>query len=93
MAEVGEGTIDFGTSGETNVTMSVVRPEMLAGSHVEAYLFPRDTADHTVDEHIIDGPLIYAHDISAGVGFSVSGVSRNGDVLFGAWTFRWVSTD
>jgi hypothetical protein len=89
----GEDTLDFGPApGSTHASRAISRTSILAGSHVEAYLYPRDTADHSIDEHVVDGPHVFACAVVAGVGFTVYGVPRMGR-LTGAWTFRWVSTD
>lgn len=88
----GEDTLDFGATPSAHATRVIARGSILAGSHVEAYLFPRDTADHNIDEHIVDGPHVFACRVVAGVGFTVEGVPRFG-LLKGAYTFRWVSTD
>jgi len=88
----GEDTLDFGTTPSDLATRAISRTSILATSHVEAYLYPRDTADHSIDEHVVDGPHVFACSPVAGVGFTVYGVPRFG-LLKGAYTFRWVSTD
>jgi hypothetical protein len=101
----GETTVDFGT-GTDLVTVTVSRATVaVATTQVEAYLYPKATGsgvnDHSIDEHLIDGPNVYAHTIVDGVGFSITAVSpppgrsamRGADYLTGKWTVRWVATE
>lgn len=101
----GETTVDFGT-GADMVTVSVSRASVAAATtHVEAYLFPKSTGsgltDHNVDEHLIDGPRVFAHSIVDSTGFSITAVSpppgrsamRGADYLTGKYTARWVATE
>ena len=90
----GEIAIDFGAGAEM-VSVAISRSTVTASTHVEAYLFPKATADHTVDEHLIDGPEIWAHSISSQEGFTITGRIRDGhgDRLTGLWNVRWVSTE
>ncbi len=100
MAATGETTIDFGT-GADQVTVAVARSQVIAGSHVEAYLFPKATSNHSVDEQMVDPPIVLAHDVVAGVGFSITALTPPGkrslrpepDPLAGVYNIRWVSTD
>jgi hypothetical protein len=86
-------TIDCGTSSDLT-TIEVARTEITGTSAIMANLAPVATSDHTIDEHLVDGPLIVAHSPVAGVGFSVSAIPRPGHgPTSGLWTFRWWSTD
>jgi hypothetical protein len=100
-AGTGETTIDFGTGADV-VTVAIARASVAAATtHVEAYVFPKATTDHSIDEHLIDPPRVFAHSIVDGVGFSISGVSpppgrslrQGADYLTGKYTIRWVSTE
>ncbi len=94
MAATGEIEIDFGAApGKDLVTVAVARAAVTANTHVEAYLFPKATADHSADEHIIDGPVLFAHNVQAGVGFDVAAIYKGQGLCAGRWTGRWVSTD
>lgn len=99
----GETTVDFGT-GSDMVTVAIARASVAAATtHVEAYLFPKATGsgltDHNVDEHLIDPPLVYAHSIVDGVGFSITAKSPPSPFwgalayLSGKYNVRWVSTE
>ena len=44
---------------------------IIAGSLVEAWVFPLGTADHSADEHVVDPPRVIASDIVAGTGFTI----------------------
>lgn len=88
-----EATIDFG-AGNDLVTITIARTEITAGAAIMANLSPKATSDHTVDEHLVDGPLVWAHSPVAGVGFSVSAQPRDEHgIISGLWNFRWWSSD
>lgn len=105
MADSGSTTITFGAfPGASDVTVTVAAAGVGAGSEIEAWIFPVATADHTVDEHIIDPPRIVAHSVNAGVGFSVTAVAQApipetvatgqpvasmGPITYGIWTIGW----
>lgn len=93
-AGTGETTLDFGATGSDLAEVAVARASVLSTTHVEAYLYPKDTADHNVDEHLVDGPLVFAHSVSAGVGFTITGRAPDDHrTLTGLYTVRWVATD
>jgi len=76
----GTATIDFGAFPGT-VDASVVitgQAGIATSSKVLAWLMPKDTADHTADEHLVDGPVIVADasSIVAGTGFTIRGLTR-----------------
>jgi hypothetical protein len=50
---------------------------IVAGSLVEAWLLPQQTADHTADEHLLETLRVMAGNIVAGVGFTVFGVNTS----------------
>jgi hypothetical protein len=105
MATTGTATIDFGAfPGKADTSLAITgQAAILAGSYVEAWIRPTATADHTVDEHIVDAPRVVAGNISAGVGFTIYGVdnanhgTRDGKhglpttpMPYGLWTVAWV---
>lgn len=101
----GEAIVDFGTGADL-VSIAIARPSVAAATtRVEANLYPKSTGsgltDHSVEEHIVDAPLVFAHSIVDGVGFTISAVSpaigrsaRLGpDYLTGRYTVQWVATE
>ena len=87
----GLAELDFGAfPGDTDITQAVTgQTGILADSVVEVFLEPKDTADHTIDEHVAEGPFVFAGLLVAGVGFSIYGYARN-DLAYGKWNVRWV---
>lgn len=73
MGAQGTATVDFGAwPGSDEATVTVTgQASILAGSLVEAWLFPTATADHSADEHRLDGPQIIAGNVVAGTGFTI----------------------
>ena len=78
MGASGTTTIDFGSyPGRATQTKAVTGQISISSSSVvEAWLYPVATADHSADEHWVDGPLIYAGGIVAGTGFTIYGTPR-----------------
>jgi len=91
MANTGLAELDFGTyPGDTNITQAVIgQTDIVADSVIEVYIEPKDTADHTIDEHIIEAPRVFAGLITPGVGFSIYGMAID-DLAYGLWNVRWV---
>jgi len=50
---------------------------ILAGSLVEAWIYPSATADHTVGEHLVETLGCKAHTVVAGVGFTITVFNTN----------------
>jgi len=92
MGAKGTTTVDFGAHpGATEASASVTGQSSIASdSLAEAWLFPVATADHSVDEHVVDGPLVFATSIVAGSGFTIRAVTRSGDRVYGIWNVAWV---
>ena len=69
----GTTTVNFGTfPGATDASVNVTgQGSILATSLVEAWVFPAATADHSVDEHWVDGPQVVAGNVVAGTGFTI----------------------
>lgn len=79
MSQSGTTTIDFGAfPGASDSSVAVTgQSGIISGSLVEAWLRPVATADHTADEHVVDGPRIIAGNIQAGTGFTIYGMPNN----------------
>lgn len=88
----GSTTIDFGAHpGATDASVLVDgQAAIVSGSLVEAWLMPTTgTADHSVDEHLIEGPRVYACDLVDGVGFTIRAQAVDGRA-YGQWRVGWV---
>ncbi len=101
MGAQGTVIIDFGAApGVSDATVAVTgQAGILSGSLVEAWILPAATADHTADEHWAEELMVFAGNITAGIGFTVYGVHRPGytavesglgTVVYGKWTCGWV---
>ena len=104
----GTTAVDFGTfPGATDTSVTVTgQGSILATSLVEAWVYPAATADHSVDEHWVDGPQVMAGNIVAGTGFTIyASVKPQTDAkaptdslrgktdsprAYGSWTVAWV---
>ena len=79
MGAQGTATIDFGAfpgASDTSVTVTG-QASILAGSLVEAWIFPADTADHSADEHMVEQIRVFAGNVVAGVGFTIYAFNAN----------------
>lgn len=88
----GSGEVDFGTTPSQEAFLAISgQTGITASSVVKAWLVPLATADHSIDEHLVDGPDVYAYDVVAGVGFSIvaTAYNRPGSTLTGAWSVAW----
>lgn len=92
----GTTILDFGGfPGKSDASVDVTgQTGIVAGSLVEAWIRPVATADHTVDEHILETLKILAGNIVAGTGFTIYGVSSrqgpgDGHRIYGNWTVAW----
>lgn len=65
------GRIDFGATATSLAEVVVNEPSVKADTIVSAWLHPRATADHTVEEHLLAPIRIVAGPCTAGVGFTV----------------------
>jgi hypothetical protein len=79
----GTTTINFGSApGGFEASVAVTGQGSIAsGSLVEAWVFPVATADHSVDEHLIDPPRVIAGPATATVGFTIYGYARDAGAL------------
>ena len=75
----GTATIDFGAfPGASDASVTVTGQTTIgAGSVVQAWIFPADTADHTADEHWIETIKVVAGNVVAGTGFTIYGINTN----------------
>lgn len=77
MGAQGTTTVDFGAfPGACDAAVAVIgQAAILAGSQIEAYLYPSATADHSADEHLVEAIRIYADPstIIVGTGFTIKG--------------------
>jgi hypothetical protein len=91
MATQGSTTIDFGAHpGNTNVALDITgQTEIASGAEVDAWLTAIATADHSIDEHVIDGPTVIAGNVQAGVGFTIYAAAKDGNA-YGLWSVSWV---
>lgn len=75
MGAQGTTQVNFGAfPGTTDASVAVVgQAAILAGSQIEAYLYPLTTADHSPDEHKVESIRVYADPstIIAGTGFTI----------------------
>jgi hypothetical protein len=86
----GGSEIDFGTHPGTSVASLVVTGQtgITSSMRVIATKAARATADHSVDEHIVEGIDVLAGDIVDGVGFTLYAITRT-KRLKGLWAIDW----
>lgn len=106
-ANVGTATLNFGAfPGAPDASVTVTgQAGIVAGSVVFAQVRPVATADHSVDEHLVETLEVTATDIVAGTGFTIYGKNVNrlteplrgknvavgrGTNLYGQWTVAWM---
>ena len=73
MGSQGTTTVNFGAfpgSSEASATVTG-QASILAGSLVEAWVYPTATGDHTADEHIEEPIRVMAGNVVAGTGFTI----------------------
>lgn len=76
MGATGTATINFGAfPGASDTSVAVTgQTGILSGSFVEAWIMPATSADHSIDEHLVEQLKVVAGNISAGVGFTIYGL-------------------
>ena len=87
----GVSTVDFGLSSVSTSHSSVTITGQAAigpGSVVKAWLLPVATADHSVDEHLVEPIRVLAHTITAGVGFVITAICDSG-ATYGEFSVAW----
>jgi hypothetical protein len=79
MGATGTTLLDFGSfPGASDASVAVTgQASLLAGSLVEAWLFPATTADHSADEHVVETITVIAGNVIAGTGFTIYGVNTS----------------
>lgn len=86
----GSATLDFTAAGKDMASVVITGQGAIAGtSKVEAWLRLVATADHSVDDLLVDPIDVYAGDIVPGTGFTIYGVTRD-FLRFGTYTIDWV---
>jgi hypothetical protein len=100
MGATGTTTLSFGAftapspaSGgghpQTEATATVTgQTSIVAGSLVEAWIRPTDSADHSMDEHVAEALKFTACNIVAGTGFDIRGECLLGGT-FGVFNVNW----
>jgi hypothetical protein len=88
-ATIGTASLNFGVSpGGTDAKLIITgQTAILATSHVDAWIVPAATADHSVDEHWVEDLFVMAGNIVAGTGFTIYGKSPSG--TYGAFNIQW----
>ncbi len=91
-SQQGVTTINFGAyPGGYDATATVTgQTGIVAGSNLDAWIEATATADHSIDEHWVDPPLIVAGNIVPGVGFTIYGTARDGGLDYGLYTVHWM---
>jgi hypothetical protein len=100
MGAQGTAAVDFGAFPGTTDASTVITGQATigAGSLVEAWLYPVATADHSVDEHIVETIRVLAHTVVPGTGFTITARSDLQEMdpagragrLYGLWSVGWV---
>jgi len=87
----GHATVYFGAfPGTTEARATIAgQTDILTTSDVEAWIRCETSADHSVDEHVIEDFSVHAHSLSAGNGFTVTMSPRVGR-CYGLYNFSWV---
>jgi len=79
MGAQGTADLDFGAfPGKSDASIVVTgQAGIAAGSLVEAWIRPVDTADHLADEHMVETLKVFAASIVAGTGFTIYGFNTS----------------
>lgn len=94
MANRGKVEVSFGAApGKATATVVVSGLAAIeARDIVNAFVIARATATegatHTIDEHVADAPRVYAGEPTAGSGFTIYAVAREG-LAYGDWSIGW----
>lgn len=93
MGAQGTATVDFGSFPGTDIATLTITGQtgILTSSLVEAWLVPKDTADHSEDEHVIEPPNLFVaySSIVAGTGFTITAIAIDG-LAYGTYSVAWV---
>lgn len=76
---VGTTLLDFGAfPGASDASTAIIgQSAITTGSIVEAWVYPRATADHSADEHMVETLKVMAGNIAPGTGFTIYGLNTN----------------
>ncbi len=93
MAALGTTTVDFGAgASNSNDTHKVVtitgQTGIVAGSLPEGWIRAEASADHNVDEHMVEALEFTAGNIVAGVGFDITVRCFQGKT-YGVFNINW----
>ncbi len=78
MGAQGTATLNFGAfPGASDASVAVAQAAIGTGNLVEAWIWPVATADHTIDEHMVETFQVFAANIVAGVGFTIYGFNTS----------------
>ena len=89
MPSQGTTTVDFGAYETSAQTVVTGQTAILAGSLVEAWLFPALTASNQPDNHWFEELRVVASSVVAGTGFTITVACREG-VAHGVYNIGWV---
>lgn len=92
MGASGQTTVSAGaapsTSNEVVQTVTGITGISAANSELEAWIQPKDTTDHSADEHCIEDLNVKAYNIADNTGFDIRLRCENGP-LYGDWNVAW----
>lgn len=94
MANSGTTTVDFGSGApegnDTHKTVTITGQTAIAsGSLVEAWVRGTSSADHTIDEHMVENLKVEAGNIVVGTGFDIVVTCTLGKT-YGVFNLNWV---
>jgi hypothetical protein len=75
----GVASLTFGAfPGATDALVAITGQTFIrSNSNVDAWVLPAATADHSIDEHWLDPPIVFAGNVVAGTGFTIYGRVAN----------------
>jgi len=93
MGAQGTTTVDFGSgasnSNDTTVLKTITgQASIVAGSLVEAWVRAEISADHNVDEHMVENLKVEAGNIVSGTGFDIRATCVVGKT-YGVFNLNW----
>ena len=108
MGAQGTATLNFGAFPGSQEAKVVITGQtgILAGSLASAWVLPATTADHSIDEHLVDPIRVTVGNVVAGTGFTIYGFPADIQTfgqktlagglpdqqadLYGAYNIAWV---
>ena len=92
MSASGTATVSAGAAGtltnEVIVSVTGQTGILAASSEVDAWVQPKATTHHSVDEHRVDQLKVDAYNIVDNTGFDIAVRCENGP-LYGDWNIAW----